>query len=65
MHLPGDRFGSEIQANPVLACDNDPECQDHIKAMGETKILFNDVGEVAAGCGVNKPGCEDSKTVFW
>ena len=48
-----ERFGAEIQVNPVLACDNDPECQEHIKAMGETRILFNDVEDVAKGSGVN------------
>ena len=31
----------------------DLECQDHIKAMKETRILFNDVEEVAMGSGVN------------
>ena len=48
-----DRFDVDIKVRAVLACDNDPQCQAHIKAMNEVEILLSDVGEVAAGSGVN------------
>lgn len=37
----------------ALACDNDPACQSHITSMGEVKMLFGDVADVARGSGVN------------
>lgn len=47
------RFKSETNVRCVLSCDKDHACQQYIRQLGETEILFGDVSEVAAGKGIN------------
>lgn len=45
----GERFGADILAKAVFACDASATCQAHIQRMGEVEVLFGDVGEISLG----------------